>query len=261
MTAIEKGYVDAPSGQVHYRAAGSGPALLLLHQTATSGRMWMPVVERLADRFRCLALDTPGFGLSDAPPRPYLMEDYAAAVAAALTALGVARAHVLGHHTGASIAAQLAADFPERVDRLILHACPVGNDEFRRAKLAEATPVPLADDGSHVEWVRARILGYSTPLPPEELHWFILEYLTALPRYHEAHVAVWTQRVEELAPRIAAPTLLLTGDRDLFVEQQDALAARFPNARSVILPGGRLVMLEDPDRYAALVAGFLSESS
>lgn len=258
MTAIEKGYVDAASGQVHYRAAGAGPSLVLLHQTATSGRMWTPIIERLADRFRCIALDTPGFGLSDAPPRPYRMDEYAAAIAEAIAALGVERYHLLGHHTGASIAAQLAVDVPERVDRLVLHACPVGSDEFRRAKLEESTPVPLADDGSHVEWVRNRLLGYSTPLPPEELHWFILEYLTALPRYHEAHLAVWTQRVEDLAPRILAQTLLLTGDGDLFVQQQDALASRFPNARSVIIPGGRLVMLEDPDRYAALIGDFLA---
>jgi pimeloyl-ACP methyl ester carboxylesterase len=259
VTTIEKGYLDAAPGQVHYRAAGSGPPLVLFHQTATSGRMWTPIMVRLADRFRCLALDTPGFGLSDPPPRPYRMEDYAAVVGEALAALGIDRAHVLGHHTGASIAAQLAADYPERVDRLILHACPVGTDEFRRAKLEESVPVPLADDGSHVEWVRHRLLSYSTPLPPEELHWFILEYLTALPRYHEAHVAVWTQRVEDLAPRITARTLLLTGDGDLFVQDQPALAARFPAARSVVIPGGRLVMLEDPDRYATLVADFLAE--
>jgi pimeloyl-ACP methyl ester carboxylesterase len=256
---IERGYVTAPSGLVHYRAAGRGPVLLLLHQTATSGRSWEPLLRRLAHRFRLIALDTPGFGLSDPPPTPYQMPEYAAAVAAALAALGVTRCHVLGHHTGAAIALQLAVDFPALVDRLVLHACPTGSEAFRQAKLAEAVPVSLQEDGSHIDWVRQRLLSYTTPLPPDELHALIVEYLIALPRAFEAHRAVWTQRAELLAPRVRAPTLLLTGEADLFAADQDAFAQRFPSARSRIVPGGRFLQLEDPDRYAALIASFLEE--
>ncbi|MCS7002457.1 MAG: alpha/beta hydrolase [Dehalococcoidia bacterium] len=258
-SAIVRGYVDAPSGQIHFRDVGSGPVLVFLHQTATSGRVFTPVLERLAGQFRCLALDTPGFGRSTPPPTPYRMPEYARSALIALTNLGVERFHLLGHHTGASIAAEMAVTAPERIERLILHSCPVGTDEYRAQKLAEAVPVPIARDGSHVEWVRNRVLGYGESLDPEELNALIVEYLQALPRSYEAHIAVWTQRVEDLAPRLAMPVLLLTGERDQFVAQQDALALRFPNAQSVILTDrGRLCFLQDPDQYARVVTRFLT---
>lgn len=258
VTTIERAYVQTSGGQLHLRASGAGPVLVLLHQTAMSGRFWQPIMERLTD-FRCVAIDTPGFGLSDPPSRLFSMVDYAAVIAEAMRTLGHPRYHLLGHHTGAAIAAQLAADFPEAIDRLVLHACPTGSDEFRARKLEETKPVPLGADGSHIDWVRGRLLGYSTPIPPDELHWLIVEYLSALPEAYGAHRAVWQQRAEELAPRIVAPTLLFTGNDDLFVDWQDEFARTFPNAQSKIVPGGRLVQLEDPDGYATIVGGFLRE--
>lgn len=256
---ITRGYVDAPSGQIHYREVGTGAPIVFLHQTATTGRIFEPIMLRLADQFRCIAFDTPGFGQSDPPPSMYRMPEYAAAIAAAARQVGAERFNLLGHHTGASIAAQIAADFPDRVTRLILHACPTGTKEFRQEKLAEAAPVPLEENGAHVDWVIKRLTGYSTKLPPDELHPLIVEYLIALPRFWEAHAAVWNQYVDELAPRITSPVLLMTGEFDMFVDEQSGLAQKFPNARAMLLKGrGRLAMQEAPDEYAKIVRDFFS---
>ncbi|MBK8783748.1 MAG: hypothetical protein IPO22_18520 [Anaerolineales bacterium] len=70
MSIIRKGYVDTPNGQVHFRQLKKvdGVPLVLLHQTASSGMMFEPLMTLLSDSFHTLALDTPGFGASFLPP-------------------------------------------------------------------------------------------------------------------------------------------------------------------------------------------------
>ena len=70
---MRRGYADTAVGQVHYREAGEGEVVVLLHQTASSSIMYYRVMPYLAGRFRVVAMDTPGFGNSDAlagPPGP-----------------------------------------------------------------------------------------------------------------------------------------------------------------------------------------------
>ena len=64
---IKRRYVDLPHGQLHFRELGSGPPLVLLHKTPSSSIQYARAMPLLAERFRTLALDTPGFGMSDAP--------------------------------------------------------------------------------------------------------------------------------------------------------------------------------------------------
>jgi pimeloyl-ACP methyl ester carboxylesterase len=109
--------------RVHYAEAGSGPALLLIHGFLVSHREWLPVLPHLTGTFRCILPDLPGFGGSDkrAPgDYPYTREAFAETIADLMTALDLPRAHVCGHSMGGSIAITLAADHPERVQRLVL---------------------------------------------------------------------------------------------------------------------------------------------
>jgi len=119
---MRMGYADTPLGQVHYRSAGArdGTPLLLLHQTASSSAMFEPLMEALGGEFWLLAPDTPGFGGTPRPAEQASIALYARCVRGFLDAMSVSRCMVFGHHTGASIAVQLAHDAPERVLRLAL---------------------------------------------------------------------------------------------------------------------------------------------
>ncbi|MEQ9444839.1 MAG: alpha/beta hydrolase, partial [Rhodospirillaceae bacterium] len=64
--AIRKGFVNVGNGQVHYRAAGSGPPVILLHDSPRSSVLHIPLVEHFSDRFTAIAIDTPGYGNSTA---------------------------------------------------------------------------------------------------------------------------------------------------------------------------------------------------
>ncbi len=110
--------------RVHYQEIGRGPTLLLLHDVFADHRAWRRVVPKLAERFRVIAPDLPGFGVSEKPTRyAFTREALAETLCDLLAGVGAARAHVAGHALGATVALTLAADHPEIVDRLaVMHA-------------------------------------------------------------------------------------------------------------------------------------------
>ena len=107
--------------RLRYAEAGRGRPLILVHGFLVSGRSWHPIVADLAARFRVIIPDLPGFGDSEKPAVfRYDREGYADVLCDLMAGLDVPRAHVAGHSYGGSVALVLAADHPERVDRLAL---------------------------------------------------------------------------------------------------------------------------------------------
>jgi pimeloyl-ACP methyl ester carboxylesterase len=138
-----RGYVDSPWGQLHHVRAGSGRTLLLLHQTPRSADEFAELVPLLAARFDVIAMDMVGFGASaDAPAQT--IDVLAGAAIALLDALGVTTSAVLGHHTGAVVALELAASAPQRIDALVLSAPPWVDAAARAARAAAPIPVDTA---------------------------------------------------------------------------------------------------------------------
>ena len=117
---MKRAYLDTSAGQIHLYEHGRGDPLLMLHETPRSAKSFAPLMQRLGSRFRCIAPDNPGFGMSDPLPAGATMESLAANFVELLDALGIERAHVLGFHTGNKIAAAMAAHHPERVNRTVL---------------------------------------------------------------------------------------------------------------------------------------------
>src|SRR5258708_29324587 len=99
---IERRFVTTPLGRIHVAVAGDGFPVLLLHQTPRSWDEYRDVLPLLGKRFRAIAMDTVGFGDSQPlPPGDNSIERWALAAFDLLDALGVVRAAVVGHHTGA----------------------------------------------------------------------------------------------------------------------------------------------------------------
>jgi pimeloyl-ACP methyl ester carboxylesterase len=150
MTPVEprRGYTRCRFGQLHHRTAGAGGIpLVLLHQTPSSSADFIPLMHELASDRRVIAFDTPGFGMSDPPPAPLSLPDYAAAFADALDDLALAQVDVLGYHTGAYLAVELALARPDRVRRLILSGIPFRPAAERAARLTAAAPPDTSEDG------------------------------------------------------------------------------------------------------------------
>ena len=119
-TPLRPAYAYTDRGVIHYVEAGSGEPLLLLHATPGTWRAMAPLVPLLAPHFRVIALDTPGYGNSDPVPGTPTIEAVAQSVVAMLDAMSLPKAHLLGLHTGNKIAAAMAAQWPDRVARVVL---------------------------------------------------------------------------------------------------------------------------------------------
>src|SRR5947209_11884013 len=158
MAAVERSFVEVPAGVVHYAACGSGDPVLLLHQTPRSWDEYRDVLPLLGRDFRAIAMDTLGFGDSDRPAGEPSIELWAEGALALLDALEEPRAAIVGHHTGAAIAVEMAASAPARVSALVLSACPFV-DAARRAKhhgTRVIDDVEARTDGSHLTELWAR---------------------------------------------------------------------------------------------------------
>lgn len=103
-----------------FRMLGTGPALLLLHGIGDSSQTWVPLMRRLARRYTVLAPDLLGHGASDKPRADYSVAAYANGIRDLMEVLGMDRATVVGHSLGGGVAAQIAYQYPDRCERLVL---------------------------------------------------------------------------------------------------------------------------------------------
>ncbi|MBL8629447.1 MAG: alpha/beta fold hydrolase [Rhodospirillaceae bacterium] len=146
--------------QVHYRKSGSGPAVVLLHQSPVSSAEYEHLLNQWGDvGLTFIAPDTPSFGLSDSlPGEEPLIEPYAKALAQFLDAIGVERCGIYGTHTGAMIAAEFARAYPERTDVCCLNGYVVATkDEVADVMANYFVPLVPRDDGSHMVWAWVRM--------------------------------------------------------------------------------------------------------
>ena len=156
--------------------AGSGARLILLHGFPQNHMCWRKIAPRLAQDFDVIIPDLRGYGDSDAPSadadhHAYSKREMALDIAGLMDALGIARAHILGHDRGARVSYRFALDHPDRADRLgIIEVVPTGdfwaawNADLAYAAyhwtfLAQPTPLPermiAADGPGYIDWTLA----------------------------------------------------------------------------------------------------------
>jgi pimeloyl-ACP methyl ester carboxylesterase len=117
---LEIRYLVLHGHRVAYRQAGSGPVMVLVHGITSNSATWQRVMPYLARRFTVIAPDLLGHGESAKPKGDYSLGAYASGLRDLLVALGHDRATFVGHSLGGGIAMQLAYQFPERCERLVL---------------------------------------------------------------------------------------------------------------------------------------------
>lgn len=260
--------------RVRFAEAGHGPPVFLLHGFMSSSRTWHPIVPHLVDHFRLIAVDFPGFGDSEKPASfRYNREGFAETVCDVMAGLDVPRAHVAGHSYGGAVALVLAADHPERVDRLAVidtlsypYTLPFGT----RAALA---PVIGTLWFKHL-YTRAVFRAYfrnNVYAPGARFDLAAVDAYYNAFRTADAREAAWqvlpsVRDVTSLGPkipRVRAPTVIVWGEADPMLPLALALrlAREIPGARLETLPGiGHAPPEENPARTAEiLIRHFASE--
>ena len=256
---IRKGYADSSGGQIHYRkVAGSGTPIVFLHQTASSGQMWIKVMEALTPSGGTLvALDTPGFGGSfdpDPDSQPSITQ-YGAWLREALADMGIARCHLAGHHTGACIAVELAARHPELTASLtMLGPVPLTAEERLEFSKHFGTPFHPNVSGSYLldNWEYLRNLG--AHVDPLLINREMSDQLRAWWGRVQSYKAVWNQDFTSFYMSVKAPIMIGAAPEDVLRPYLERAAQMRPDARVIDVKGHNF----EPDLdTATLVAALL----
>lgn len=253
----------ASGPKVHYAEQGApgGEPVVFLPAYADSWFSCSRVLALLPARYHTYALDQRGHGDSERPACCYRVEDFAADAVAFLDAVAIQRVTLVGHSGSCFAARRVAVTHPTRVARLVLSGSPAGSLPTQVAAGLQAAVRSLADPVP-AGFVREFQAGAAhLPLPEPFLEGLVAES-GKLP------ARVWRDAADGLAAfddtaqlgRIAAPTLLVWGDRDglLPPTEQRRLAAAIPGARSLLYPEtGHSPHWERPERFAADLDAFM----
>lgn len=261
-------HIDAGEYSLAYREQGTGPALFFVHGMGGDSANWETEYAQFSDRYRVIGWDAPGYGESaafdtDLPS----VGDYVMAMAALLDALGIDKAHLVGHSYGGIMVTGFHRSFPDRVLSLTL-AQPVigggtGDPADRDAALKVRTEeieklgadgyaklhAPRSCSPEALPEVVARGVAVTARMNPKG-------YLTQFRSLRHANIFEWTS-----APTV--PSLIISGEHDSTAQKHDVekIAAKMPGIRHETIAGiGHMIYLEYPERFNGLLEGVLSEA-
>lgn len=253
----------ARQAPLYVRDAGHGPTIVLLHAFPLNSRMWEPQLEELSDRFRVVAPDLAGFGLSWVPEGTFSLDEQAHAVDLTLDDLKVDELVLVGLSMGGYVALPLLERLGHRVRGLVLaNTRATADDEAtvsERHRLAAEVEMEGVDVAA--EELLPKLLGATTardrPDLVDSVHGLVLENKEAGVAGALRAMAARRDRTSRLA-RLACPVLVIGGEEDTLVPPPavHAMAARIRNAVVEILPGGHLSNLESSADFDRTLADF-----
>ncbi|MBV9664377.1 MAG: alpha/beta fold hydrolase [Actinobacteria bacterium] len=272
-------FVRIHGHDVAYKAAGSGPALVLVHGIAGSSATWARVLPELAETHTVIAPDLLGHGESAKPRGDYSLGAYASGIRDLLVLLGIERATFVGHSLGGGIAMQLAYQFPDMCERLVLVASGgLGKEVSPLLRVISAPgseyvlPVVLTPR-LHGLFERIGAVLSKTGMRGDPLLQELWASYTRLTDARAQRAFVHTIRsvIDVAGQRVSArdrlylaqevPTLIIWGNRDRVIPLAHASIAHelMPGSRLEIVPGaGHFLPLERPDAFMSVLQDFLA---
>jgi pimeloyl-ACP methyl ester carboxylesterase len=243
-----------------YRVEGTGPAVVIVHGVGGHKEDWMGVSAALAGRHRVFTIDMLGFGESSKTADDLSMPVQARAIKALLDVNGIATADLVGNSVGGWVAATFASTYPSVVRRLVL----IDAAGFRA--MFEGTP-PVNFDPGNVEEMQQLIditVNSAVARTPGLAERALQAYIAS---GEKAIAATWgrslfqSPRLEEVLPRIAAPTLVLWGADDRLFPSvlASVFAGQVAKASSQLIPSaGHFPQIDNPEATIAAIVGFLA---
>ncbi|HEX6253752.1 MAG TPA: alpha/beta fold hydrolase [Nitrososphaera sp.] len=272
-------YVQVGDINIAYKQFGQGKPILFIPGTSQTKEAWDPTLlsELAATNHTVIIFDNRGMGETTVGTKPFSIEQFANDTAGLLDALNIEKTDVFGASLGSFVAQELTLNYPQKVDRLILHATYCGGNEtvYPSGQAAE-TLMTLASPHVLQNMTAEQQATNLAPImfPPEwlEEHPEILNTVVQLTPVRSATpeiiqqqglaVGTWKGSCERLS-NIIQPTLLIVGDQDLLAPAANSVmtAPRIPNSQLVVIEGtGHGAMWQVPNEFSAIIQDFLENT-
>ena len=290
---VKRGYANLKrSGtQMYYETMGSGDPVIFVHQCWWNNFEFEGVIPMVAKQYTVYSPDSLGFGFSPAAPNWFEFTDFTDSFIDFMDDLGIEKASFVGQHSGSLIMADLAARYPERVDKLIFGGLAIYEDSLRKAKAARRDMI----GGNKMPYTKSLrpgdLIGLESGLPQrkEDGSHFVeywneqyrenpdskFEYIQRAAIANLLHYdkggrdminALLTFDLERVLPKVKQPSLQLVGDRDcvkppLFKtikEAADQLGSEI-NKIKIVEGGGIMLYLDYPFECAEAILSFLAD--
>jgi haloalkane dehalogenase len=274
VTQATSHYTTVHNLRLHYLEAGEGDPILLLHGFPTSSHLYRNILPELARTHRVIALDLPGYGLSDKPlDVTYDFDFYADVISSLLAALGISETNLVVHDLGGPVGLYWAVQHPQRVQSVVLLNTLVYPETSWAVKLfllAMRTPVLRDYLVSPKGIVAAMKFGV---VQKKRLNRAILTPYTAPfedPAARKALIKAGSglgikglAKIAKGLPSLEAPLRLIYGEKDRVLpdvaKTMQRVQRAHPNAQLTALPNcGHFLQEDDPDQVAQLIAEFLT---
>lgn len=273
-------YVDAGGVRLHAVVGGDGPPLLLVHGWPQNWYAWRMLMPTLARDFKVIAVDQRGMGLSDKPEDGYDPGTQANDMVALMDALGHQRFAVVGTDTGLPIGYALAADHPDRIDRVALAEVPGPPGAVPSPPMF--APGPLNDRFWHIPFNRINKLNEQLVQGREKLFFSweftiqggklpddLIDYYVGLLSnpdslrgsfgFYRAWDAMMTQNEKRKNTRLAMPVLAIGGAASSGDKVGEAMKLLADDVQTAVIPNsGHFVAEEAPDAMLAALTAFLA---
>ena len=275
---VKSGKVNVDGVNLYYELYGQGDPLVLIAGTGISLAPWrIAQVPEFSKHYQVLIYDHRGLGRSDKPDVHYSTRLFAKDCAGLMDALGIKKAHVMGHSMGGRVAQWLALDYPEKIRSLVLS----GSGSGKYSELLEDYPrgVPLDaalemiekgyEKYQHDHWGPGFMFSEQFmkehPDVVQKYQELIVDEVPPLQCYLRHVVARQCHETTDIVDRIKAPTLVIVGSKDTHeggtgshVDSARALADKIAGSEFVLVESGRHGYLREmPEKGHPPILDFL----
>jgi pimeloyl-ACP methyl ester carboxylesterase len=271
--------IQLGAGKVRYREAGEGKPIVFVHGFLVDGRLWDRVVDRLADRFHCLAPDWPlgAHQIAMSPGADLSPPGIARLIAEFLERLGLEDATIVGNDSGGAISQILVANDPQRIGRLALTNCdthenfppgifkampPLAKLPGGMQVLSAPFRIPAAARWAFAPFARTKIpadLVASWMRPTTEDSGVRRDTKKVTAGMNKRHTLAAAKKLQ--TSNIPLRLLWAPGDRFFPIKYAERLAGEVPNSQLVQIPDAKtFVPLDQPQRVAEQIAEFAGSS-
>jgi pimeloyl-ACP methyl ester carboxylesterase len=269
---------ELDGASINYVDIGSGSPepVVFVHGLGGQWQNWLQNIPRAAQDRRVIALDLPGFGVSAMPHEPISISRYGRWVDALCEQLGLGRVDMVGNSMGGYIAAEVAIQFPQRVDRLLLVSAAgitsadmahrpvitVGRIAAAMATWGAARHRQIAARPKTRHMALALVARHPSLLKPDFAYEAFFKG-TGKPGFEDALRASLDYDFRDRLPEIRQPTLIVWGEKDSIIPVRDAheFERLISDSRKVVMEDtGHIAMAERPGPFNDLMMEFLAET-